>query len=133
MSEREERVPEVKIRTGPLLSMLSCVSILRMNSMASCNGLVSSSLYFTSMSQYASFTFIDSSQFFLFKEKDQSLKKNQKNMRRLADYHELIEFRVFGLIPTSHRSPLPRFELLANRRKPGCHLRRRSHLERERG
>ena len=45
-----EKLPELKIRTGPLQRELSWDSILRMKSMASWTGLVSSSRYFTNMS-----------------------------------------------------------------------------------
>lgn len=48
--EREREIPEEKTLTDPLVKVLSWDSILLMNSIASCKGLVSSSRYFTNIS-----------------------------------------------------------------------------------
>lgn len=121
-------LPEERILRSDLPEMesvLSCVSTLLKNSMASCSGLVSSSLYFTSISWYASCTRTPPAS----ELKISKRKASNKESERLRAHHELVQLRLRGGAEDAERRALAKLQVLRHRRQPRRHLRRRPNLQ----
>jgi hypothetical protein len=110
-------------------SEFSCDSTLRMNSIASCSGLVSSSLNFTSISWYASYHIYTQikSEPELKTTNNGALRAREINLK--MPHHELVQLRLRRSGQAAERRALPRLHLLRYLRQPRRHLRWCPHLQ----